>query len=178
MAKHLVIAVDWYGPYKSLDEARGVIADFEAAGLYLALGRTEPEEPLGLQYVGISTTLATRVGNGHHKLGLIDDIQIWLGEVGTARPSGRQIKKTPATLDYAEWLMAFFVRFPLNDKKTKNAPDVPVTLLNRWWKKDYETPYHRRPHPEWPDLIDYLGYYYPTKIVWFGKRMKRVPALA
>lgn len=178
MAKHLVIAVDWYGPYKSLEDAREAIPDFTSDGLYLALGKTSSNEPFGLQYVGISTTLGTRVSTRHHKLGLIEDLQIWLGEVGTARPSGRQIKKTPATLDYAEWLMAYFVYLPLNDKKTKNAPDVPVTLLNRWWKKDYETPFHRRPHPEWPDLIDYLGYYYPTKIVWFGKKMKRVPALA
>ncbi|CAN7555051.1 hypothetical protein [Neorhizobium tomejilense] len=177
MAKHLVIAVDWFGPYKGIEEARVAIGDFMGTGLYLAIGRTDADEPLSLQYVGISTSLSKRVGNAHHKLGRIDDLQIWVGEVGTARPSGRQLKKTPATLDYAEWLMAYFVYLPLNDKKTKNAPDIAATLLNRWWKKDYETPYHRRPHPDWPDLIDYLGFYYPTKIVWFGKKLKRVPAL-
>lgn len=178
MAKHLVVAVDWYGPYHSIADARDVLkSDFGTAGLYFAVGRTEPDADLAPQYVGISTSLQNRVGNGHHKLGKIQDLRLWLGEVGTAQPSGRKLKKTPATLDYAEWLSAYFIDTPLNEKKRVYIPDVAVTLLNRWWKTDYDTPHVRRPHPDWPDLIDYLGHDYATKVVWFGKKMRRVPAL-
>lgn len=178
MPKHLVVAVDWYGPYKSIIEAREAIRrDHFAPGLYFALGRTSSDDKIGPQYVGISTSLASRVGSQHPKLSQIDDLSLWVGQVGTASPGGPKMKKTPPTLDMAEWLLAFFVAPPLNQKKTVIMPNVAVSLLNRWWKTDYETPYVRRPHSQWPDLIDYLGHYYPTKIVWFGGRLIRVPAI-
>ncbi|OJU69050.1 MAG: hypothetical protein BGO05_16685 [Rhizobiales bacterium 63-7] len=148
-----------------------------APGLYFAIGRTDPDEEIQPQYVGISTALASKVGNRHHKLGKIDNLSLWVGEVGTAAPGGRKLKKTPPTLDMAEWLLAFFLAPALNQKKTIDIPNVAVSLLNRWWKTDYETPYVRRPHADWPDLIDYLGHYYPTKIVWFGGKLKRVPPI-
>lgn len=174
MAKHLVIAVDWYGPYASISEANSALQDFEKDGLYLALGKSSNQTVNRPQYVGISTGIQNRLTSGHHTLSKISDKTIWLGEVGTARPSGPALKKTPVTLDYAEWLLAYFLQLPLNSRKTKNIPDVAVTLLNRWWKKDYTTPWIRRAHPEWPDLIDYLGHAYPAKVVWFGRRMLKI----
>jgi hypothetical protein len=88
--------------------------------------------------------------------------------VSTAEPSGKRLKVTPATLDYAEWLHARFLHLPLNDKKTKRLPPRSVTVLNRWFGCDYETARGKRPHKDWPDLIDYPDYDLPARAVWFG----------
>lgn len=175
MAKHLVIAVDWYGPYDSIQSARKAIrADAFGSGLYFAIGRCRARDPLAPQYVGISKDLASRVGNQHGALTQISDLSLWIGEVGTASVSGPKVKATPPTLDFAEWLTAYFMDLPLNTMKRITIPNVSVSLLNRWWKQDYMTARKKRPHPDWPDFIDFLGHYYPTKIVWFGKKMKKV----
>lgn len=173
--KHLMIAVNWYGPYGSIDEARIVAKSDFAHGLYLCVGKTSYERKTTLQYVGLAKALHTRLGNGHHKLGqVVRDAKIWLGDIATAEPSGRRLKATPATLDYAEWLHARFLRMPLNEMKTKNLPPRSVTVLNRWWGKDYETLRRRRPHPDWPDLIDFPAYNLPARLVWFGSRQARI----
>jgi hypothetical protein len=94
--------------------------------------------------------------------------QIWLGEIATAEPSGKKLKVTKATLDFAEWLHARFLQLPLNEKKTKALPPRSVTVMNRWFKTDYETPRRNRPHPNWPDLIDFPSYDLPARMIWFG----------
>ena len=38
-AKHLMIAINWYGPYADLDEARHCARHDYAHGLYLAIGK-------------------------------------------------------------------------------------------------------------------------------------------
>lgn len=179
MAKHLVIAVEWFGPFRGLDAAKKALAnDGWGSGLYMAIGRPEEGGPICPQYVGISSSLKSRVGERHPTLSKIEDLQLWLGEVSTAEPSGRQVAKTARTLNYAEWLSAYFMSLPRNTKKRVSIPDYPVTLLNRWWKTDYETLFVKRPHPDWPDLIDHLGHEYDAKIVWFGRKMKREKALS
>ncbi len=178
MAKHLVVAIDWYGPYPGLPDTMAALAEYDwMQGLYLAIGKSETQPEHGMQYVGISRSLHTRVKSDHATLAKISDLTIWLGEVGTAQPSGKRVKKTPATLDYPEWLMAYYMALPLNSKKKANSPPVPISLLNRWWKRDFVTPYVKRPDPSWPDFIDYLGPDFSTKIVWFGKKMKRIKPL-
>ena len=89
---------------------------------------------------------------------------------------GKKLKKTEATLDLAEWALAYFMAIPMNTKKRKAPPDRAITLLNRWWRKDFETQWVKRPHALWPDLIDYMGNDFTTKLVWFGGRIKRVPS--
>ncbi len=69
--------------------------------------------------------------------------------------------------------MIYFVKPALNKKKTMSPPKRPVTVLNRWWKTDFETPWVHRQHRDWPDLIDYLGPDLKAKVVWF-KGAKRV----
>jgi hypothetical protein len=101
------------------------------------------------------------------------DPEYWLGEIATAEPSGRRMKVTKATLDYAEWLHARFLHLPLNEKKTKRVPRRSVTVLNRWWCEDYETPRRHRPHPDWPDLIDFPSFELPARVIWFGGRQRR-----
>lgn len=172
--KHLMIAVNWYGPYADVDEARLSARHDYDHGLYLAIGRRKRETAAaGLQYVGIGNSIHTRLKRDHHKLSkLVSGYRLWLGEIVTAEPGGRRMKVTRSTLDYAEWLHARFLRLPLNEKKTKALPPRSVTVLNRWFRKDYETPFTRRPHPDWPDLIDYPDFGRPARAVWFGARQR------
>lgn len=174
MAKnHLMIAVNWYGPYSSIDEANKVAKEDFTKGLYMASGMCRYQRKPSLQYIGIAkTNISQRLDAQHHgKLGLITKrLNIWLGEIATSEPSGRKLKVTPATLDYAEWLHARLLKMPLNEKKTKTLPPIGVTVLNRWFGKDYKTPRQRRPHADWPDLLDFPHYDLPARIVFFGSR--------
>lgn len=173
--KHLMIAINWYGPYSSLDDARAAAKADYGHGLYLCIGKRAYQRRRALQYVGIAKSLGSRLTEQHHKLHEVTrDQEIWLGEIATAEPSGRRLKATPATLDYAEWLHARFLRLPLNDKKTKSLPPRSVTVLNRWWTTTYDTPRGRRPHPEWPDLIDYPADDRSGRLVWFGSRQAHI----
>lgn len=169
--KHLMIAVDWYGPY-TLDQAYEAAKLTPGPGLYLCIGRCRYQRKKQIQYVGIGKTVYTRLVPDHHKLKLvIHQRQIWLGIVSTAEPSGRKMKVTQAGLDYAEWLHARFLQLSLNEKKTKKAPPRSVTVLNRWFTLD-TTVRRNRPHPDWPDLIDYPSWEMPARTVWFGGRQR------
>lgn len=118
-----------------------------------------------------SSDLRARLSGKHHKIQEVTkDASIWLGEVVSPRTPGRKIKVTDRILDLSEWSHAYFLQLPLNDKKKMNPPDREIVVYNRWWKKDYETQYIKRPHKEWPDLIDFCGDEYISKVVWFGSR--------
>ena len=79
-------------------------------------------------------SVQTRLKEDHHKLQKVTrERQIWLGEIATAEPSGKKLKATKATLDYAEWLQAKFLQLKLNEKKTKALPPRSVTVMNRWF---------------------------------------------
>lgn len=77
-----MIAINWYGPYDDLDEAReSARYDYEH-GLYLAIGECEAEQTAGMQYIGIGEAIHARLNEGHHKLSLILRKQeFWLGEI-------------------------------------------------------------------------------------------------
>ncbi|TIS87702.1 hypothetical protein [Mesorhizobium sp.] len=169
-----MIAVDWFGPYDLEGAKKAANSDY-GDGLYMCIGKRPYQRAPALQYVGIGIQVRTRLKEDHHKLQEVTKQRsMWLGEVVTAEPSGKKIKVTPATLDYAEWLHARFLRLPLNEKKTKGLPPRSVTVLNRWWRTDYATPRRKRPHPDWPDLIDYPSYGLPARLVWFGKGQRHI----
>lgn len=183
MPKHLMIAVNWYGPYKSLEDARNAALPYDWPGLYLCIGQRTQENISRLQYIGISNSLSSRLISRHHKLGTpnnidntISNMKIWLGDISTAEPSGKRMKVTLTTLDYAEWLHARFLKLPLNDKKTKQLPPRSVTVLNRWFYPDFESPYRNRPHRDWPNLIDYPHNGMTARAVWFGGKQKTFSA--
>lgn len=176
--KHLMIAVNWFGPYwGDLEDIRAIARDDFDDGLYMCIGKTPYQRKSTIQYIGIGSPIYTRMSESHHALPLVTrSRQMWLGEVATAEPSGKKLKTTKATLDYAEWLHARFMQLPLNDKKTVNPPTRSVTVLNRWWKTDYDNMRSNRPHPDWPNLLDFPGHGLAARIVWFGGRQRHFNA--
>ena len=164
------IVIDWYGPYKDLPYARKAASkDFEA-GLYMAIGKTEDKGKKKLQYIGLTKNLSSRITNSHHKLcEITGDFEIWLGEVASVGIPGKKKQVTDTRLDLAEWAHIFFLKLPLNERK-RVPPKDTVTVLNRWWFPDYERGRKRRPHTDWPDVIDYWEG--GAKIAWFttGKK--------
>ena len=174
--RHLVTVIDWYGPFSSLTDANQAAKDEYDGGLYLCIGQQEHDTaPPSIQYVGIAQwDMASRVNERHHALPKVKrGFKLWMGEVSSLESPGRRKKQIRPSLDYAEWCMAYFLGVKINNKKTKSPPDRPITVLNRWWKKDYETPYKQRPHPDWPDLIDFLGTGHKARLVWF-KNVKSI----
>ncbi|WP_133768350.1 hypothetical protein [Enterovirga rhinocerotis] len=172
--RHLMIAIDWFGPYRTLNEAHSAASVDYDHGLYMVIGKQPEEQKKSPQYIGIANNLRNRLTQQHHKISRITGpIEIWLGEVVTAEPSGKKVKSTKTTLDYSEWLHARFLSLPLNDRKSKTLPNRSATVLNRWWNTNYETARLRRPHPSWPDLIDFQLDGLPARTVWFGGRQRR-----
>jgi len=172
MNKHIAIVVDWYGPY-SLNEAIKVSRKDFGEGLYLLIGKTKyQKKPSKMQYIGIADDLFSRINGNHQKIPeLSQECSIWLGEIASLGIPGPKSKVTNVQLDLAEWLHSYFLELPLNERKKVNPPDNTATLLNRWWFKDYETPRQKRPHKDWPDLIEYTGKKYGAKAVWFGVKL-------
>ena len=66
--KHFMIAINWYGPYMSIDDASEVAKCDFGYGLYMGIGKCAHERRVSLQYVGISESLGQRISSGHHKL--------------------------------------------------------------------------------------------------------------
>jgi len=170
MKKHLMIAVNWYGPYGSLEEASEVAKEYWDGGLYAALGRSAQQKKHKIQYIGIAKELHGRLRTSP-KIKEIDDLSLWLGQIATAEPSGRRMAITKPTLDFAEWLHVRFVRPSLNEKKTRGLPNRSVTILNRWWSRNDE-PYAIQPHRDWPNLIDFPDDVIPARAVWFGGKQR------
>lgn len=166
--KHLVVGIDWFGPY-TLQEARNAAYKHYGGGLYLCIGKLKGQHHTTPQYVGKSTSnLASRMLKDHHKLSLVTRARkIWLGEIVTGDVPGKKKTLTPQSVRLGEWALAHFLALPLNERLRAQPPDRPVTVLNRWWSTNYETPRKKRPHMRWPDLIDYRGSPYATHVVWF-----------
>jgi hypothetical protein len=51
MPKHLMIAVDWFGPY-NLDSAREAAKTDYAHALYMCIGRQPYQRARAMQYIG------------------------------------------------------------------------------------------------------------------------------
>jgi hypothetical protein len=168
--KHLVVGIDWYGPY-ALDQAQNSAHEYGKGGLYLCIGKRKGQHQTRLQYIGKSNNgLRSRLQEDHHKLKLVTrGRQFWLGVIATGNVPGRRMQTTPKALQLAEWALAYFLPMGLNERLRKRGPPSPVTVLSRWWHdEEQERPRYHRPHDAWPDLVDYLGASYRTRLVWFG----------
>ena len=162
--------IDWYGPY-TLEEAQA--APGYTDGLYMVIGKLKNKKRSHLQYIGIAKDLNSRLNGNHHKIPEVTrDKVIWLGELASPRVAGQKVKVIDRLLDLAEWSHAYFLQLELNGKKTKSPPDCSIVVYNRWWKKENDSPCGKRPHREWPDLIDFVDDDHKAKLVWFGSKQK------
>lgn len=91
-----------------------------------------------------------------------EGLRLYIGIVGSQGIAGRrashQSVRHSVSVDLAESAMAFFLELPLNVAKRCRPPRDGIVLVNRWWSADLESRVRRRPHPDWPDLIDYDDY--------------------
>ena len=63
---------------------------------------------------------------------------------------------------------------PLNKDKRCSPPQDSVVVVNRWYKTDFETRRRRRPHPQWPDLVEYDCSVGIGELAWHGKKRKHL----
>jgi hypothetical protein len=88
-ASLLMVAIDWYGPFKTLAAAKlrgeqSGVEDF----LYLGY-QIDPGEK---SYVGISSDISGRLISAHHVLGTWQDeaFELWIGLVSSQSEPGRR----------------------------------------------------------------------------------------
>src|SRR5262249_39857373 len=154
-ADMFMVAVDWYGPLKSLKEARTAakvhrVKDFLYLG-YETKGRLR-------SYVGISNSPTSRLQTAQGVLGNWPDnsYELWLGMVvSQSEPGRKSYQKAPrhkAALSFAERLTARFVETSENIHGSTRPPKRSGALLNRWFHLSSNFPRHKRqPHKNWPD---------------------------
>jgi hypothetical protein len=168
----VVIAVNWYGPFYSIEEAKRTAKDNGVGeAIYLLIDK---QKKAALRYVGISKALQNRFNNQHSALNkLAKGSCIWLGLVDSHAIAGR--KKAGQSTSHsrgvalAEGLTAYFLKLPENDRKRRKEPDVSAILINRWFRG--VDPFHRwkhRAHEDWPDLIEWDQVNQTASLVWFG----------
>lgn len=184
MAENVATFVDWYGKYRTMQQAQSGAQELNLLqGLYAAVGYTEgiARGPLTLLYVGVAENLTARLTSAHHKLGSnashgASITGIWLGEVAVAGIPGRRRKRLNPHLDSVEWALAYFLKPALNQKKSITPPDSSCVVLNRWWGLDWESEANR-PVARWADIVEYDSYKGTANLVWFGKRarVKTIP---
>ena len=149
--KPIAAIVDWYGPYYSQQEAAKCAKEDYEAGLYLIIGKKKYEHGESrLQYIGIADLLYGRLKGQHDKIPTVTrDQELWLGEIVSAWGSGR------ARLELVEWAYIYFLDIAQNLRKKRNPPPQEITIINRWWPKNFDSIRVKRPHRAWPDIIDY-----------------------
>lgn len=175
-----MVAVDWYGPLKTLSAARAVakehrVKDFLYVG-YEKKGRAR-------SYVGISNDANSRLRKAHHVLGKWPDntYELWLGIVVSQSEAGRKSNQNrprhKAALSFAERLTACLVKTTENIRGSKTPPKRSGALLNRWFQLSSSFPRHkRRPHKNWPDFIEFEESEKGGRNVYFGGRVEKYPA--
>lgn len=174
-ADTLMIAADWYGPFSSLRAARLECERTNVAEcLYLAIFDDDDGS-----YVGISSSVSTRLTSSHHVLhGIIDGgAQVWIGIISSQAVPGRRpaagYVSHSESAHVAEHLTAYLLELSENRSKRKRPPGRTAVLFNRWF--DCAEPYtrkRRRGHPDWPDLIEYDADLVNARLVWFGSKCK------
>lgn len=61
-----MIAVNWYRPYRDLDEARATARQDYGDGLYMCIGKRPYQRKVSMQYIRIGSNVHTRIKEGHH----------------------------------------------------------------------------------------------------------------
>jgi hypothetical protein len=129
-----MIGVDWYGPFPSLRNARAAsvkagVSEF----LYFAI-TTEGNDSA---YVGLSKSVETRLTEGHHILGGLEDgdIDLWIGIVSSQTEAGRPSAQRPVShsesVEIAEHVFAYFLQTSHNQRKRKSVPGRSAAVFGR-----------------------------------------------
>jgi hypothetical protein len=147
MSSHTTVIVDWHGPY-SYSEVEET--PDRGNGLYLATGKLRYEREASIQYCGITEGSFIRRFKSHHKVHEINrDQEFWLGTVKYPGDPSRHFLET------AESIIIYFWQPSLNERKKVFAPK-PITLINKWFKKDGAP--RRRQHPMCKHLDDVISW--------------------
>jgi hypothetical protein len=150
----------------------------------LAIGSRRWQRQSHIQYVGITTDLVRRF-NGKHPIQTLlksTNLRLFVGIVTSQAVAGRKAKgqavrfSTPLYL--AESALAFLMEIPLNKDKRCNPPKDSVVVVNRWYRADFETRRRRRPHPGWPDLVEFDRDEGIGDLAWHGRRREHLNAEA
>jgi hypothetical protein len=177
-ASLLMIAINWYGPFKSLKSAREEgsktgVTDF----LYLAVSTDENNYAYG----GLSSNISQRLRDDHHTIGGLEDgeIDIWIGIVHSQSIAGRKPSDGyvvhSEVLEVAEHMTIYFLELSENDRKRRKPPGRSAAIFNRWFRP--HEPYDRRvhrPHQYWPDFIEYECEENEARRIWFGGKNERL----
>ncbi|MFI3220430.1 MAG: hypothetical protein QX189_15120 [Methylococcales bacterium] len=151
--KHLTIKIHWYGPY-FLDE----VNEFDAGnGLYLLTGKRKYQREEEIQYCGITEKSFSNRFKNHHKIPeIVNDLNIWLGEV--AYPS----KPSRIHLETAEAIVIYFLQPSINERK-KCKPPIPTTLISHWFKRNDEPRFNQLSiYKNLHDVLSWDGEYWRT----------------
>ncbi|GKW01747.1 hypothetical protein ACS91J_13150 [Pectobacterium carotovorum] len=147
MASHTTVIIDWRGPYLHSE----IIDNPEwGNGLYLVTGKQPYEREATIQYCGITEGSYVRRFNSKHKaFDVTKEQEFWLGAVTYPDNASRHF------LEIAESIIIYFWQPALNERK-KAYPPTPITLMNKWFKKD-GTP-RMRQHSMCKDLSDVISW--------------------
>ena len=148
MSSYTTVILEWCGPY-SYDEIEEN-KNWEN-GLYLATGKLRYEREATIQYCGITEGSFYRRMKNHHKIDEINrEQEFWIGTIKYPDSVSRYY------LEMAESIIVYFWQPTLNERKKIVAP-TPITLINKWFKKDRTTP-RLRQHSMCKDLDDVLSW--------------------
>jgi len=176
--------IDWHGPLPARRAWRAAEEQGWSEGLVVALGlrrplfyplRRRPVQHVGIYYVANElpddrtahalrrlTRSATRVWLGVPVSRGLDDEE---DETGCEAPR-------PHDLQSAEHGLAYFLRARLDRRARSERPEHSFVVLNRWY--DWRDGSKRaRPHPDWPDIIDYDRAAGHVRLVWVEARSGR-----
>jgi hypothetical protein len=179
-ATMLMIAVDWYGPFKSLASAKrqcvqSGVDDF----LYLAISTDGKDR----SYVGLSASPMGRLTENHHVLGGLEegDIDLWIGLVSSQTEAGRRPGDARTThsaaLNIAEHSLAYFLETTENVRKRRSHPQRSVALFSRWFGSSEPWKRHaHRAHRAWPDFIEFDADDKTARLAWFGGKLVKYDA--
>lgn len=85
----LIVAIDWYGPFKSVNAARTAGQNAGVRDLlYVAFSNDGQERG----YAGLSSNISQRLTDRHHIIGgfVDNELDIWIGLIASQSVAGRR----------------------------------------------------------------------------------------
>lgn len=175
--------IDWCGPFRSIESACDAVAhEGYGEALYMAIGARQGQSKTHIQYVGITADLTARFNGTHPIQQLVrpNTLRLYVGVVTSQAVAGKKAsyhaKNFSIPLYLAESALAFLMEIPLNKNKRCSPPKDSIVVVNRWYREDFATRRRRRPHPTWPDLVEYDWSEGTGDLAWHGRRRQHINA--